>query len=376
MILLASPLQAAAKQNQCVLQQKRQGNVNYKPLYAKGFALVWENNRYLALLKDVDTGKILDVYILQDCNQHKELVKTIRHKKPIYAKQKVNSIITFTVVITYALDELHALNKLVAVANPQYFYHPLVQEGLKKGRIKTITKTENTKEQIFLLNPDIIFFDDYSLTAPEKEFLLSNKMTLVPFRSNFENTLLGSSEWIVVIGAFLHKQKQARRLFKQSYTEYNKLAKRLRLQVKTKPVVITGGSYQGKWFVSGKKGGYMSRLVHDAGGQYLWDKYNVKTKVLSWETVLVDSKQADIWLDPGFFRTIKEMVNNDKRYKLLPVFAKRRIYNNTKHMIFGEANPFWEQLLVKPQWFLGDLAWILHDDKMKHYKPKWYIQLK
>src|SRR5690606_4394735 len=79
---------------------------------------------------------------------------------------------------------------------------------------------------------------------------------------------LGRAEWIKVFGAITGKYEQSVEIFNEAEKSYLDL--KGKVIVEKKPKVLVNAPYKELWWLPGGKS-YMSVLIADAGGDYLWN---------------------------------------------------------------------------------------------------------
>ena len=119
--------------------------------------------------------------------------------------------------------------------------------------------------------------------------------------------------------------------------------------------VLINAPYGDAWYVPGLDS-YMYNLVRDAGGEILGAKHGFESSVISSETALSLSEDADVWLNPG----------PGKRPEFIGI---QRVYDNTRMLTSAGGNDFWERGAVRPDLILSDLRAIFEgrDDVPLNY---------
>ena len=121
---------------------------------------------------------------------------------------------------------------------------------------------------------------------------------------------------------------------------------------------------------------YMAQLIHDAGGDYLWsDVIGADAIPLDVERVFLKAANADIWLNPSFYRSRQALFATDLRFKKFRAAQTGNIYNNTRQQIANTGNPIWEAGIVNPDNVLADLIKIFHPDRMPDWEFIYYEKL-
>ena len=94
----------------------------------------------------------------------------------------------------------------------------------------------------------------------------------------------------------------------------------------------------------------------DAGGEVLGAVPGAVSSTVSLERAYELSQEADIWLNPGPFRTRKELEASHHAFRMFgPLKEGKPIYNNTLRTTPEGGNDFWESGSVRPDLILEDL---------------------
>ena len=192
--------------------------------------------------------------------------------------------------------------------------------------------------------------------------------------SYMEETPLGRTEWIRFYGAFLDKDDEADRIFSEIEVEYNRLKKKT-AGVSKRPKVLCNVAFKGDWTLPGGKS-YMARFLEDAGASYPWaDNADSGGFQVDMEEILAKAGDADIWLNPGLAKSLKEMKAIDSRYELFKPFKVGNVFNHTKRVNATGGHDFWERGAANPHLVLADYISIIHPDLLPNYQRTWYEKL-
>lgn len=133
-------------------------------------------------------------------------------------------------------------------------------------------------------------------------------MPVVLNKEYLEKNPLGRSEWLKFMALFYNKEALANEYFNeisQAYLQMSAMAQK----TKEKPTVFLGLPDRGIWYVPGGNS-FMSQLIQDAGGNYLWKDLPQNGSVpLDLELVLAKAQKADFWFNPGGARSKKTCGN-------------------------------------------------------------------
>jgi iron complex transport system substrate-binding protein len=177
-----------------------------------------------------------------------------------------------------------------------------------------------------------------------------------------ETDPLGKAEWIRVFGALYCKQEMADSLYGEIQKKYLDLKTFIEHNIKNHPKVLLGLPFRDTWFIS-PGNSYISELINDAGGDYLWSSTQSPVSMpVGIEAVFLKAMEADYWLNTGSATTPEEIISIDSRLAGLPCFSDGNLYNNIKRVSTDGGNDYWEGGCLFPDIILRDIASILHPD--------------
>lgn len=149
-------------------------------------------------------------------------------------------------------------------------------------------------------------------------------------------------------------------IFNNIENKYNNLKSFLSANITDRPKVLLGLPFRDTWYIS-PGNSYISRLVEDSGGEYLWhDSESQVSMPMGIENVFIKALSADYWMNTGSANSRNEIISIDERLARLPCFIKGNIFNNNKRTGTGGGNDYWEGGCLNPHIILRDIASILH----------------
>jgi iron complex transport system substrate-binding protein len=265
----------------------------------------------------------------------------------------------------------------------------------KINLIKGVDKKSNYYNLYVISNPAIAEIGDEKHL--DVEWLLSNNIDLVivsafPTKPDnlikmeekgikvlclpewMENSPLARAEWIKVFGALTNQTDLSNEIFKTIKHNYQYLVNEYKTDTTYKSVLM-GNNFKGTWYTPGGKS-YMANLVYDAGGNYYWSKdTSTGSLSVSFEEVLANQQNADIWINPDRYNSINDLISDDSRYKYFKAVKTHKVYANTKRISKTGGNDFWESGIIMPEVILSDIHTILFDDEVYHEDLYFYKQL-
>jgi iron complex transport system substrate-binding protein len=251
-----------------------------------------------------------------------------------------------------------------------------IKRRIRAGRIVEVGRDEMlNQERVLTLAPDLLL----TVGFPGREMgalnaLMESGITVVTNSEWMETTPLGRMEWVKLLAAFVDKEELAEAKFDSIEREYGEV-KAVAAGSPSKPKVIGGISRKGVWTVPGGRS-YVAALLKDAGALYPWaDDTTTGSRNIAFETVYQEGLEADFWLNAGWTKSIREIVDEDPRYQDFRSFKQRRIFNNTKRLGTNGSNDYWESGMVNPHVILADYVKILHPGKLPGHKLYYTFQL-
>jgi iron complex transport system substrate-binding protein len=268
-----------------------------------------------------------------------------------------------------------ALATVKGVCSPELIYNQTLQQAYQNGELVYLGDGFRfNMENLLLLNPDALMLTSYSPQEDENmRRLKTSGICLIYNNEWMENSLLARAEWIKFVACFFNKEPFADSLFNEVAENYL-LLKKLTQTAKNKPSIVAGGSFKGTWYMpSGKV--FMGKLYEDAGGTYYYvDDTSSGSLPLSFETVLLHQRHADVWLNAQA-NSIAELLVQDSRYGLFDAVQNKRVYNFNAKMSAKGANDFWESGLAHPDKILSDVIWALHPELLPNYQTVYIRKL-
>lgn len=280
---------------------------------------------------------------------------------------------THAAMIT-ALDEV---NSIVGLSGSGFIYSGPVKEIIKKGVVADVGYEANlNKELIISISPDLIMM--YGIGSESAGYIgkFHELGVNVIFNADYlEDDPLGKAEWIKVFGALYCKETMADSIFENEVLNYTKLKKYIDEGLKYRPKVMLGLPYKETWYIS-PANSYISKLIGDAGGDYLWnDTQSSVSMPFGIENVYMRALNADYWLNNGTAASKEDINFIDRRLSELPCFKKGNLYNNIRRINESGGNDYWEIGAVHPHLILNDIASILHPELFPDHKLFFYQRI-
>lgn len=293
-------------------------------------------------------------------------------------KLPVKSIICTSTTHIAMLDALEAVHMITGVSGSGYVYNPELRAKIDSGDVFDIGYDNGyNTELIYSLDPDIMFvYGVGNESVPAFSRLSEMGIPVVYIADYLEEHPLARTEWIKVFGEMLDRQELAEQVFSSVKNEYNTTLKIVGSNTQNRPEVMLGLPFKDTWFIS-PGNSYISKLITDAGGKYLWEDTESNISIpMSLEAVMQEAVDADIWLNTGIAGSIDEIKLIDHRLVNLPVISKGSVYNNNNRLNSMGGNDYWESGTVNPHLLLKDIASIINPDLFPGHELVYYTRLK
>lgn len=288
----------------------------------------------------------------------------------------IQSIVVTSTTHIPSLEMLGVENTLLGFPNTNYVSSEKTRALIDAKKVKEIGTNQSLNTEVLIdLAPDVIV--GFSIDNNNKTYhnLEKNGQKIIYNGDWTEQSPLGKAEWIKFFGALYGLEEKADIQFKtieKEYTEALALAKK----TKVKPTVFSGAIYQEKWYLPGGKS-WASLFIKDANATYLWaENTETGSLSLSFETVLEKAENADFWIGPAQFTTLKEMTDDNPNYKFFKAYKDKNVYSfSTKKGKTGGVL-YYELAPNRPDLILKDLIKIMHPEVLPDYELFFFEKLK
>jgi iron complex transport system substrate-binding protein len=286
----------------------------------------------------------------------------------------VEKIVCLSTTHITMISSLHEESTIVGVSGADYIFNNEIRLAAVSGNIKDVGYEDNlNKELIIELSPDLVMV--YGIGSESAGYLgkLSELGIKVLFNADYlEPDPLGKAEWIKVIGALYCKENEADSLFGRISEEYNLLRDYVSDKTNNRPSVLLGLPWKDTWFIS-PGNSYISKLISDAGGKYLWSETESSVSMpFGLENVFLKALNADYWLNIGSINSKNQIIATDNRLSELAAYKSGRLFNNNNRLNESGGNDYWESGSINPQIILRDLAVILHPELFDDFDLYYY----
>jgi iron complex transport system substrate-binding protein len=343
--------------------------------YAGRFSLVETDS--CTILNIIDpwqgAGNVIHQYFLikENPDYHPQIDQSRRINVP------VKRIICMSTTHLAMIKALGQESSIAGVSGSGFVYDATISKRIKDGFINDIGYDSGINSELIIKSsPDLVMVYGVGSESAGYTAKIYELGTKVMYNADYlETDPLGKAEWIKVFGALFCKEKLADSLFSAIESKYNKLKEYISSNTGAKPAVMLGLPFRDTWYIS-PGNSYISRLIGDAGGKYLWENTESSVSMpYGLENVYIESLNADFWLNTGSVLSKEEIVSIDPRLGSVPPFVKGKLFNNNKRLNSSGGNDYWESGTINPHILLKDIASILHPELFPDHSLVYYRKI-
>ncbi len=274
-----------------------------------------------------------------------------------------------------ALELLSVNNTLVGFPGLDYISSKKIRKQINANNIKELGKNEVINTEILLsLNPDVVV--GFGIDGGNRAYETIKKSGIpVIFNGDWvESSPLAKAEWIKFFGVLYDKNAQADSIFKMIKTNYLEV-KQLANHVKSMPRVLSGAMHNDIWYLP-NGASTEAQLLKDANVNYLWnDTKGAGSLKLSFESVFIKAKNAEIWLSPSNYNSLKNLKKGSEHHALFDAFRNKNVYSFTNTTGDTGGILYFELGMTRPDIVLKDLIKISHPELLKNHELYFFKRL-
>lgn len=288
----------------------------------------------------------------------------------------ISSIVVTSTTHIPSLEMLDVQQSLVGFPGLNYISSEGTRNLISKGMIQELGKNEEINTELLLeLSPDVVI--TFAVDGSSKTLTTLQKTGIpVVYNADWtETSPLGKAEWIKFFAAFFNKESAANQIFNTIEKEYLE-AKTIASKANDSPTVLSGAMYRDVWYMP-QGNSWAAQFIADANGEYLWkDSKGTGSLALNLETVLEKGKQADFWIGPGQFTSLKHLKDMNTVYPEFDAYKRSKIFSFTT--VKGETGGvlYYELAPNRPDIVLKDIIKILHPELVSEHTLFFFSQLK
>lgn len=340
--------------------------------YAKGLE-IYKNQGFSIVKITNPWPKVKEAftYILQEKNG---IVPDSLRQFPTISIPIQSIVVTSTTHIP-ALELLGVENTLVGFPDTDYISSVKTRKLIDIGKVREVGTNESLNTEVLMdLKPDVIIGFGLNNSNPTLDNLQKSGLKVMLNGDWTEQSPLGKAEWIKFFGALYGLDSKANTLFSGIEKEYNSTLALAKKET-SKPTVLSGAMYQEQWYVPQGES-WASLFLKDARSNYLWtNTKGTGSLVLSFEVILDKAKDADFWIAPGDYSSLKQMSDSNPHYSQFASFKNKKVYSYAVNKGEKGGILYFEWSPTRPDWVLKDLIKIFHPELLPNYKLFFFTKL-
>ena len=287
----------------------------------------------------------------------------------------IQSIVVTSTTHIPALELLGVENTLVGFPDTAYISSVKTRRLIDAGKVREVGVNENLNTEVLIdMKPDVIVGFGLNNSNPTLDNLQKSGLKVMLNGDWTEQSPLGKAEWIKFFGALYGLDSKANTLFSKIEKEYNSTLA-LAKKATTKPTVLSGAMYQKIWYIPQGES-WVSLFLNDARSNYLWSNAKgIGSLALPFEVILEKAKDADFWIAPGDYSSLKQMSDSNPHYSQFDSFKNKKVYSYAVNKGAKGGIIYFEWSPTRPDWVLKDLIKIFHPELLPHHKLFFFTKL-
>jgi iron complex transport system substrate-binding protein len=340
--------------------------------YAKGLEIYKHNGfSILKITNPWPNSKEKFTYILQEKNG----IIPDSLQQFIVIPIPLKSIVVTSTTHIPSLELLGVENTLVGFPNTDYISSATTRKLIDIGKVQEVGVNENLNTEVLInMQPDLIVSFGLNDSNPTLDNLQKSGLKVMLNGDWTEQSPLGKAEWIKFFGALYGLDSKANAIFSKIEKEYNSTLA-LTKKATTKPTVLSGAMYQKQWYVPQGES-WASLFLKEAQSHYLWaETKGTGSLSVPFEAVLEKAKNAEFWIAPGDFSSLKEMTDSHPHYNQFSSFKNKKVYSYSIKKGAKGGILYFELSPTRPDLVLKDLIKIFHPELLPDYKLFFFQKL-
>jgi iron complex transport system substrate-binding protein len=274
-----------------------------------------------------------------------------------------------------ALELLGVENTLVGFPNTDYISSEKTRKLIDAGKIREVGTNESLNTEVLIdMKPDVIVSFGLTNSNPTLDNLQKSGLKVMLNGDWTEQSPLGKAEWIKFFGTLYGLDSKANSIFSEIEKEYNATLA-LAKKATVKPTVLSGAMYQEQWYVPQGES-WAALFLKDAQSHYLWaDTKGTGSLAVPFEVILEKAQNADFWIAPGDFSSLKQMSDSNPHYSQFASFKNKKVYSYAINKGAKGGILYFELASSRPDWVLKDLIKIFHPELLPNHKLFFFQKL-
>jgi iron complex transport system substrate-binding protein len=342
--------------------------------FAENLSVEYHNSYKVVTVRRPSESGIAEQYILIQCGAPRPALAGGLANAPVISIP-IASMFSDSATHMPLLVELGHVDVLTGINEARYVTTEPVLERIRQG--KAVEYAPN-----YVINAELVISKRPSIMmvgggySDEYKAIRSAGIGVVVNAEWEESSALGRAEWLKYMALFLNEEGKAQSNFARIRDRYRTLRDRTsRISEKERPRVMTGVAARGRFEVSGGAS-YVSKLIADAGGLYIWsDNTSKGVMTVDLEAQIVRASSADFWINGGTWKSLKAMLQEEPRYREFKPVRQGTVWLYNRQVNAAGAYDYWSRGVTRPDLILEDLIKIFHPHLATDHEFVWYKQV-
>jgi iron complex transport system substrate-binding protein len=342
--------------------------------FAENLAVEYHKSYKVVTVKRPSESSAAERYVLLQCGAPRPELSGDLADAPLVSVPIV-SMFSDSATHMPLLVELGHVDVLTGINEARYVTTEPVLERIRKGlAIEYAPNYVINTELVIARKPTMVMVGG---GYPEEYRTIRKAGVPVVVNTEWEEpTALGRAEWLKYMALFLNEEGKAQRSFGEIRARYMALRERTeKIPKEQRPRVMTGVAVRGLFEVSGGES-YVSKLIADAGGEYVWyDNSSRGVTTVDLEAQIARAASADFWINGGQWKSLKAMLIEEPRYREFKPVREGRVWLYNRLVNAVGAHDYWSRGVTRPDLILEDLIKIFHPELAPQHEFVWYKQV-
>jgi len=287
----------------------------------------------------------------------------------------VKSIVVTSTTHISALELLGVEHTLIGFPNTDYISSEKTRKLIDAEKVREVGVNENLNTEVLIdIKPDLIVSFGLNDSNPTLNNLQKSGLKIMLNGDWTEQSPLGKAEWIKLFGALYGLDYKANAIFSKIEKEYNSTLALAKKAI-TRPTVLSGAMYQEIWYVPQGES-WAALFLKEAQSNYLWSETKGTGSLsVPFEAVLEKAENAEFWIAPGDFSSLKEMSDSNPHYNQFSSFENKKVYSYAVNKGAKGGIIYFELSPSRPDIVLKDLIKIFHPELLPNHKLFFFQKL-
>jgi len=342
--------------------------------FAENFSVEYHHSYKVVTVRSPSEGGE-EKYVLLQCGAPRPNMEGDLSKAPVIPVP-IKSLFSAASAHMPLLVDLGHVDVLAGIGQARYITTEPVLNWIRHGHVTEYAPNEVIDTELVITKAPSILMSSGGGYSDAYSTLRKAGVAVVANIEWQEKSALARAEWLKFMALFLNEERKASEQFEAIRARYVALKARVsQLPEKDRPRVMTGAVYRGMFDIAGGAS-YVSKLIWDAGGTYVWaDNKATGGTSVDMEQQIARASDADFWINGGDWTSLKAMLAEEPRYRQFKSFHRGNVWLYNRIVNESGGYDYWSRGLTRPDLILGDLIKIFHPDLAKDHEFVWYKQV-